>query len=705
MSVALLDQLGQGGMGALWKGRDEQTGREFVVEAIDPSILDPDTPQPWAPFQTLERISSAYVSRTEGCGVYEGLAGILFELPDGPSYRDQLAARGPLDWQQTRVVLKQMALALIRVHAAGALAGSLDTSVVFAGRDGLARLAGYILSLAPADPSAAGVPGGPGASAGVRADLDALGRLIVELLGVSAGSAASDLSNLPEEARSIVSWLLAPDPAARPQSAQEVLSALGGQARYQRPALVEPEAARRAVLIEIGPTGSRPAGSVAGSSAIASRRPLALALAGVAAVVVIVGGLVALATEIGRHEPKPTAIYVVTNPTGTAGSSPTSAPTPTPVPTPTPAPVTPRPPLSTTWSPFGRLDRGVWGNGISQLPNGSVLVFDSLKGSTVSVLVDPNSGAVTPTGALKAYQSSTSIAVLQDGSVLAIGGFSLKNDPLNTVQRFYPNTGQWTLVAPMNTPRTHPTVTVLSNGQVLVAGGWSQRTSKGWIATNTAEIYDPVLNTWSSAGHMAKARALASAVRLMDGRVLVTGGATQWLGTRISSTTLPIQTGAEIYDPAHNAWTGAGQMAKPRAAHASALLTDGRVLVISGWQDKYQTGMISTEIYDPRHGHWSNGPVLSTGHAQGRLVQLQDGRPMIVGGIDGAGGITDSVEVYDPVKDRWESAGLLAAPVYWPLATVLDDGRVMVVGGVGANTVYQTSIQMWIGPSGNVGSV
>ena len=50
---------------------------------------------------------------------------------------------------------------------------------------------------------------------------------------------------------------------------------------------------------------------------------------------------------------------------------------------------------------------------------------------------------------------------------------------------------------------------------------------------------------------------------------------------------------------------------------------------------------------------------------------------MIVGGIDGAGGITDSVEVYDPVKDRWESAGLLAAPVYWPLATVLDDGRVL----------------------------
>jgi Bacterial Ig-like domain (group 3)/Kelch motif/Galactose oxidase, central domain len=70
----------------------------------------------------------------------------------------------------------------------------------------------------------------------------------------------------------------------------------------------------------------------------------------------------------------------------------------------------------------------------------------------------------------------------------------------------------------MSTIRYLHTATLLSDGRVLVSGG-----SNGPILAS-AEIYDPMLGTWSLTGSMNTARAYHTATLLSDGRVLVSGG-------------------------------------------------------------------------------------------------------------------------------------------------------------------------------------
>jgi len=93
------------------------------------------------------------------------------------------------------------------------------------------------------------------------------------------------------------------------------------------------------------------------------------------------------------------------------------------------------------------------------------------------------------------------------------------------------------------------TATLLPNGKVLVVGGIG---SSGSL--NSAELYDPSLNTWTLTGNLATARDHHTATLLSNGKVLVTGGQN---GTVFNA-------GAEIFDPNTNTWSSAGSLATAR---------------------------------------------------------------------------------------------------------------------------------------------
>jgi hypothetical protein len=65
-------------------------------------------------------------------------------------------------------------------------------------------------------------------------------------------------------------------------------------------------------------------------------------------------------------------------------------------------------------------------------------------------------------------------------------------------------------------PRFNPAVARLADGRVLIAGGDGANTS--------AEIYDPMTDTWSPLPPMPEPRAGAAAVALTDGSILLVGG-------------------------------------------------------------------------------------------------------------------------------------------------------------------------------------
>ena len=106
----------------------------------------------------------------------------------------------------------------------------------------------------------------------------------------------------------------------------------------------------------------------------------------------------------------------------------------------------------------------------------------------------------------------------------------------------------------MNIARIYHSATLLPNGKVLVVGG-----TYGAGLAAAAELYDPVSNTWSSAGSLATARFHHTATVLANGKVLITAGAQ---GT-------PTLASAELYDPLNNTWTSTGNLTTARAGHSA----------------------------------------------------------------------------------------------------------------------------------------
>lgn len=122
----------------------------------------------------------------------------------------------------------------------------------------------------------------------------------------------------------------------------------------------------------------------------------------------------------------------------------------------------------------------------------------------------------------------------------------------------------------------------LRDGRVLVAGGFERGTFASWDAPTgqrrlvSVEIWDPATRSWHPAAPMRAARALAAGARLDDGRVLVLGG------QEPDASTLP---SAELYDPVDDTWEELGPL--PRHwSRPSLVVADGtRVLLFADGLD------------------------------------------------------------------------------------------------------------------------
>ena len=75
----------------------------------------------------------------------------------------------------------------------------------------------------------------------------------------------------------------------------------------------------------------------------------------------------------------------------------------------------------------------------------------------------------------------------------------------------------------MTVPRESHTATLLKNGKVLITGGHKDRHADIMIYSS-AELYDPLLNTFTVTGNMTIRRHKHDATLLNDGKVLITGG-------------------------------------------------------------------------------------------------------------------------------------------------------------------------------------
>ena len=363
---------------------------------------------------------------------------------------------------------------------------------------------------------------------------------------------------------------------------------------------------------------------------------------------------------------------------------------------------------------------GPMGSGLASalMPSGNVLItgggYSPAYGAVDSplgqaVIYNAKSNTITAVGPMNVSRQNHTATVLSNGNILLVGGItdqgygSVTSAGITPVCELFgnastpPQPGAFTTTGSLATARTEQQATTLSNGTVLLTGGAVQQ---DLAITATAQIYDPASATFRyTKNDMTTPRVGHSSSLLPDGRVLIAGGSNgnPDPGGCLSST--------EIYDPAADTFTAAAPMNYCRHGHQAVTLSDGRIIVISGYDETSSQVVTNTvEIFDPKTASWTVAAPLPSGRASFAATLLQDGKVLVSGGY----WATDAdrlqaVYLYDPNANSWTAMAPMLAPRENHIAITLPTGKVLIFGGndgtgaIGFAELYDTSVK----PSGN----
>jgi hypothetical protein len=295
-------------------------------------------------------------------------------------------------------------------------------------------------------------------------------------------------------------------------------------------------------------------------------------------------------------------------------------------------------------------------------------------------IYDPSTGQLTQVASMQSPRYDPAVVLLADGRVLACGGIPDTGPFIATASAeiYDPVTNTWTLTGSMSEPRDEAGIVLLASGRVLVCGGMDA------VMTNTAEEYDPATGLWTVVGPMAGARAEPIVIRLVSNLVLVAGG---------DNAGVSLDT-CELYDPVAQTFGATGPLTTGRTWHRAVLLSTGDVLVVGG----FATGgaaLASCELYDVGTGTWAASGTMARARKYHAVVSLAGGRTVLaISGLTGAGlGIpTPAVELWQ--DGIWSDAGRLALGRQFFGAAALPSGRVVVAGGLGADGTETNLVEL-----------
>jgi hypothetical protein len=253
--------IGRGGMGEVWAAYDTKLDRRVALKLLRPELVPPGTHgrSVVARFRREARLTARLehpgVPAVFDVGAEGDVLFLAMQLVDGQDLGDVLAGRGALPVEWAVAIGAQLAAVLAAAHAVSLVHRDLKPRNVMLARGGVVRVLDFGVA-ALLDPeitrvTAAGeTVGSPAymapeqltsASASPRTDLYALGCVLHELLAgeevFSAPTAAAQMyahlerdpeplralrPEVPETVEHLVLDLLAKDPEARPDGADEV---------------------------------------------------------------------------------------------------------------------------------------------------------------------------------------------------------------------------------------------------------------------------------------------------------------------------------------------------------------------------------------------------------------------------------------------------------------------------------------------------
>ena len=302
-------------------------------------------------------------------------------------------------------------------------------------------------------------------------------------------------------------------------------------------------------------------------------------------------------------------------------------------------------------------------------------------------------GKCTPLFSTEIYDPATAswaqgpeLGVEHDGGGSAyVPGFGLmtvgseSKDPAIAaqVERYREDLGAWEPLFSMSEGRQEPILELTADlKSVVVFGGLNPDTN---LPLGTIEVFDTATQSWSPGGLLNKARYLATATRLPDGKILIAGGTNCGNCGPIAD--------AELYDPASQTSAALPDLNVAHFAHSAALLQiqgKPRVLIAGG-------GVSSCELYDPETKTWTLTGEMLTNRVYGGSTLLADGTFLLAGGV-----LVPTFEPsflserFDPVSQTWKGAGDTASAHGVPAFGLLAGGRFVLAGGTKNNFLSGT---------------
>jgi hypothetical protein len=264
---------------------------------------------------------------------------------------------------------------------------------------------------------------------------------------------------------------------------------------------------------------------------------------------------------------------------------------------------------------------------------------------------------------------ASTMLLLTDGTVMCQQSCSNKWWKLSPDSTGSYTNGTWTPLAPGPNAPLYYASAVLSDGRVFVAGGEYNNCVPADLLT--AQIYDPILNTWtvistpSPASDWTKIGDAPCCV-LPDGRVLLGS-----IGTHDTA----------VYDPVANTWTATASKDDPSEEETWTLLPDETVLSVEC------TNIGKAEKYVAPGEKWvsAGSPPVTLVQASsqeiGPALLLPDGRVFAIGA-------TGHTALYTPPSIADEVGSWVAGPDFPNLwlakdapACLLPNGNVLCVAG------------------------
>ena len=244
----LIDELGRGGMGTVWRAEDERLQRRVAVKEVRlPEAIPTDERDAARARALREARAAARLSHPSAVTIFdvqqeEGRAYLVMELVEAPSLAEVLRQSGPLDHAAAARIGLDVLSALEAAHAAGIVHRDVKPANVMVPAEGPAKLADFGIASLKDDPKITQtglILGSPsymapeqadGRGGGPRSDLWALGATLYYAVegeppfdeGQAIPTLAAVMHDDPRPLRSsgplvpVISALLAKDPTARP---------------------------------------------------------------------------------------------------------------------------------------------------------------------------------------------------------------------------------------------------------------------------------------------------------------------------------------------------------------------------------------------------------------------------------------------------------------------------------------------------------